>query len=261
MAEEPGQRLKRIRERLDLRYRDVEEASQKIAGRRNNDEFVIALSRLADIENRGTIPSIFRLYSLCVIYRLELLDVLEWYGVSVSGLPADAAALQHEKTHMIGFSGESSGSISVPLSLDPGIDLKRTTFLSRFVQRWGKLPLMLLEGIDTRHLRYAFIGTEDWSMYPIVQPGALVVIDETLRKVIPGEWLNELERPVYFLEHEKGYCCGWCTLEDGQLIVQRHASSGLKPLIFSYPDEVEVVGQMIGVAMRLGQEVRRRTRS
>ncbi len=77
---EAGQKLKRIRERLRLKFRDIEEASLKIAAARQNDEFVVALSRLADIENKGTIPSIYRLYSLCAIYRLDLLRgaVLVW---------------------------------------------------------------------------------------------------------------------------------------------------------------------------------------
>src|SRR5205814_10051316 len=70
--EEAGQKLKRARERLNLRYRDVEEASNQIAARHNNDEFVIALSRLSDIENKGTVPTIYRLYSLCTIYRLDI---------------------------------------------------------------------------------------------------------------------------------------------------------------------------------------------
>ena len=55
---EPGQKLRRARERLGLRYRDVEEASQRIAFRHGNDEFSIGLSRLADIENKGTLPSL-----------------------------------------------------------------------------------------------------------------------------------------------------------------------------------------------------------
>ena len=67
--EDAGQKLKRVRERLKLRYRDVEEASQRIAQRQKNDEFAIALSRLADIENKGTVPSLYRLYSICAIYR------------------------------------------------------------------------------------------------------------------------------------------------------------------------------------------------
>ena len=47
MMEEPGQKLKRVRERLNLRFREVEEASAKIAQRRNNDEFIVALEPLA----------------------------------------------------------------------------------------------------------------------------------------------------------------------------------------------------------------------
>src|SRR5271163_3335868 len=42
-----GQKLKRARERLNLRYRDVERASIRIAELRQNEDFVIALSRLS----------------------------------------------------------------------------------------------------------------------------------------------------------------------------------------------------------------------
>src|SRR5580692_5077105 len=59
--EEAGLKLKRVRERLRLRFRDVEEASARIATRHGNDEFIVALSRLADIENKGTMPSVYRL--------------------------------------------------------------------------------------------------------------------------------------------------------------------------------------------------------
>jgi len=88
--EEAGQKLKKKREELNLRYRDVEEASIVIAGRRKNDEYIIALSRLADVENRGTIPSIYRLYSLCTIYKLDIMEVLDWYGVDVSLMAGDS---------------------------------------------------------------------------------------------------------------------------------------------------------------------------
>jgi len=37
--EEAGRKLKRARERLDLRYRDVEQASLRIAERHKSDEF------------------------------------------------------------------------------------------------------------------------------------------------------------------------------------------------------------------------------
>ena len=87
------------------------------------------------------------------------------------------------------------------VALDPGIDLRRTTYLSRMIQRWGKLPIMLLNGMELKSHRYAYIGSEDWSMYPLIQPGSLVVIDETRRKIVNSGWSHESERPIYFLEH------------------------------------------------------------
>jgi len=259
--EDAGQKLKRARERLNLRYRDVEEASLRIAELRGNGEFGIALSRLADIENKGTVPTIYRLYSLCAIYRLDFFEVLGWYGVDLAHLPAEAAGIGIEKTHLIGFGMNGHGEIQVPLSLDPGADLRRTTYLSRIIRRWGKLPLMLLDGLDLENNRYAFIGTEDWSMYPLLQPGSLVLIDETRRKVITGGWTNEFDRPIYFLEHRNGYACGWCAVAEGQLILQPHPASMCAPESYAYPQEVDVIGQVSGVAMRLDQGKRRRIRS
>jgi transcriptional regulator with XRE-family HTH domain len=251
-TEGPGQKLKRARERLNLRYRDVEEASQHIANVRGSDEYALGLSRIADIENKGTVPTIFRLYALCAIYRLDPLEVLQWYGVDVSNLAADATLTPLERTHSVDF-GRSlgHGSAVFPLALDPGVDVTQTTYLSRLIQRWGTLPLMLLNRLDFKHQRYAFIGTEDWSMHPILPPGSLVMVDEKKRKVEPSGWITEFERPIYFLEHRDGYVCSWCSLESGRLTTLPHPSSTQTPSVYVHPDEIEVVGQVIGVAMRL----------
>jgi len=260
IMEEAGRKLKRARERLKLRFRDVEEASAQIAARHGNDEFIVALSRLADIENKGTMPSIYRLYSLCAIYRLEVAEVLSWYGIDLSALPADGAVIEHERTSLVGFRPEE-GDVQVPIALDPGLDLSRTVFLSRLIQRWGTVPLMLLNNIDLRNYRYGLIGTEDWSMFPIIPPGSLVVIDDSKRRVVTGGWSNEFERPIYFLEHREGYACGWCSLKDGQLVVQPHPASNCNLETYLYPEEVEVVGQVTRIALSLDQAARRRLRS
>ncbi len=259
--EDPGQKLKRRREELKLTYRDVEDASEQIAARRSSGEFAMALSRLSDIENRGLVPTIYRLYSLCTIYRLDIMEVLEWYGVDVSQIPADAANLDVTQTHLLKFHSNNNGEVSVPLSLDPGIDLKKTTYLSRMIQRWGKLPVLLLNGLDLRNRRYAYIGTEDWSMYPLIQPGALVMVDETRRKIVAGGWTSEFDRPIYFLEHRNGYACGWCSVIGSQLVMQPHPASHCDPEIFEFPKEIDVVGQVVGVAMTLDPVKRRRTRA
>ena len=251
IMEEAGQKLKRIRERLGLRYRDVEEASLRIAEAHRNDEYEVALSRLSDIENKGTMPSIYKLYSLCAIYRLDLEDVLSWYGVNLAQLPADSQRVELPKTHLVSFTPREQTEVQAPMALDPGIDLSKTEFLSRLVQRWGKLPLALLNRTDLRNHLYGLVGTQDWFMYPLIAPGSLLVIDDSRRRIASGGWSSEFERPIYFLEHREGYACAWCSLSDGRLVLQPHPASPCEPEFYAYPEEIEVIGQVTEVAMTI----------
>jgi transcriptional regulator with XRE-family HTH domain len=255
--ERPGEKLKQVRERLKLTYRDVAEASQALARRRSSEEFTIALSRLADIENKGTVPTIYRLYSLCAIYRLEPREVLGWYGVPLDDLPSDALTIGLDETHAIGFSADATATL--PQSIDREIDVNKTTFLSHLARRWGKIPLNFLAGLDIRHYRYGLIGLEDWSMSPVIQPGAMVLIDQNRRRIAQSGWTNQHDRPVYFLEHRGGYLCGWCALAEDRLIVLPHPASQQAPAIFD-PAEIDVVGQVIGVGMLLEPSKRRHAR-
>jgi len=258
--EEAGHRLRRARERLNLRFRDVELASQSIADRRG-DQFEVLISRLSDIENQGTVPSLYRLYSLCCIYRLDMIEVLSWYGVPIDSMAADAGMIQIEKTHGIHFAAEESSEVMLPISLDPGIDLRRTFFVSELVQRWGKLPLALLANIDAKRFRYGFVGTEDWGMYPVILPGSLLVIDDTKRKIQTSGWRSQIERPIYFLEDRDGFYCRWCSVKDGKISLLSDPASEAPVLTFDFPGDIEVIGQVVGVAMSLDHEKRRRTRS
>lgn len=262
---EAGLRLKQIRERLGLRYRDVEEFSQQIADRRRNNEFLIPISRLSDIENRGAVPGIYKLYSLCAIYRLDLAETLSWYGADPTEIPADSATLVADRTHLVGFGRSqwkpAAGVVKVPLTLDPGLDLSKTTFLSRFIQGWGALPLVMLSSIEPRNYLYAILGAEDYFMFPILRPGSLLLIDESRRKVVSSGWTSELDRPIYFLEHRDGWLCAWCNMGENHLIAIPHPSTPHSPQVFAYPDDVEVLGQVVGVASRLTVPGRVRVRS
>ena len=258
--EDPGFRLKRVREHLKLTLRDVENASQLIADRRKSQEYKLGLSRMSEIENNGVVPSIYRIYTLCAIYRLDYVKVLSWYGVGLQHLIGDALTVDMRSTHLVEF-GANEGEISAPLSLDPGIDTRKTTFLSRNVARWGKVPLAMLSTLETKKLRYAMIGSDDWNMYPLIQPGALVTIDDSRRKVQNSVWSNEFERPIYFMEHRAGYACCWCTQSDETLVMQPHPASLCPPQVFKFPQDIEIVGQVTGVAMLLDQERRLHIRS
>src|ERR1700761_2351167 len=115
-----GEKLKRAREKLRLTYRDVEHASHTLAVRRGNTEFGIALSRLADIEHKGTVPTIFRLYSLCVIYRLDLWEVLGWYGVPADSMAADVFQTPLSRTHLVDI--QPHAPVPAPPPLDAEFD-------------------------------------------------------------------------------------------------------------------------------------------
>src|ERR1035438_6573773 len=109
--EEAGQRLRRTRERLSMRFRDVEQASLKIADKYHNDEFSVLINRLSEIENHGLLPNIYKLYSLATIYRLNFQELLEWYGVSLANMPADAAFAEVPTSHLVNFSKAASAGM------------------------------------------------------------------------------------------------------------------------------------------------------
>ena len=259
--ERPGEKLKRLRERLKLTYRDVEKASQEIASRRGNDEFAIALSRLADIENKQTVPTIFRIYTLSVIYRVDYQEVLRWYGVPVEMAGSDALRVGIRQTHPIQFTGADSPEpdSNEPSFRDGSFDPKRTVFLNHVLGRWGKQGFAFLNSSDLRQHRYGFIGLEDWSMHPILRPGALVLIDPSRRKIAIAGWVSEVDRPIYFVEHRDGYRCGWCSLSGGRLIIEAHPSSQVPPSVLD-PGLTDILGQVTGVAMLLDVRKRRHAR-
>jgi len=75
-----GQRLRVLREQLGLTIRDVEAASTRIAARHGSEDFAISPSRLSDIETKGILPNIYRLYSLSAIYRKDLREFISGLG-------------------------------------------------------------------------------------------------------------------------------------------------------------------------------------
>src|SRR5271167_1901478 len=96
----PGVRLRQIREKLGLTYREVERASYDIALRRGRPEFIVRLSRLADIENRNVVPSLHKLYTLASIYHLDALSISGWYEAPLEQTLADGASLPAPRTDL-----------------------------------------------------------------------------------------------------------------------------------------------------------------
>lgn len=241
----PGLRLRQARERLGLTYRDVERASYDLASHRGRPEFVLHISRLADIENHGVTPTLHKLYSIAAIYHLNPLDVCSWYEVPLHNHFNDGEPASAPRTHL----AAPPTSFRLPLRFDPGFDPRRTAYLSRMVEQWGQLEGSLFG--EHRRFRYGYIGLEDRRMVPLLRPGSVVQVDPVLKVVHNSGWSNEFERPIYFVDVRSGHRCGWFQTNGGRLILQPHPLSHCLPEVWEYPGEAEVIGQVVGVAMRL----------
>jgi transcriptional regulator with XRE-family HTH domain len=246
-----GKKLRELREGMDLTLRDVEVASAELAEARGIEDFIINPSRLSDIETKGVIPSIYRLYALSVIYRADYAELLKWYGVDLGATVSDFAICRPSKTHRLEIV-TGHGDTQVPVKLDPGFDVRQSTDIVRMIEEWGVVPLQYLEELKKKEkYSYAYVGTEDLTMYPLLLPGSFVQVDQTKTKVEERKWRSELERPIYFIETRNGHVCCWCSLRRGELILQPHPLSPVPPRILKHPIEAEIIGQVVGVAMRL----------
>lgn len=247
----PGQRLRALREEFGLTIRDVETATIRIAACHQSDDFIIPLSRLSDIETKGIVPSIFRLYSLAVVYRRDMRELLAWYGVDLNRVTSDLPAVDPPRSHRC-EALDPATMVRVPLKIDPAFDARKTTNIGRMIEQWGTVPLAYLANFAHTEFTYGYVGTEDFTMYPILMPGSFVQIDETKNEVVNGVWRSEYERPIYFVETRDGYTCSWCAVKKDQLILQPHPLSPAPVRILQHPREAEVVGQVVGMAMKLG---------
>jgi transcriptional regulator with XRE-family HTH domain len=138
-----GKSLRTLREKLGLTMRDIETSSARMAEKYQNEEFSVPPSRLSDIETKGVLPNIFRLYTLSVIYRRDFRELLGWYGIDLNNTAADLGMIAPPRSHM---SEALAGlaSVQVPIRLDPAFNEQRTANLGRMVEQWGLVPLSYL---------------------------------------------------------------------------------------------------------------------
>jgi transcriptional regulator with XRE-family HTH domain len=252
----PGKKLRHRREQLGLTVRDVEASSDRIAKKRGNRAYLIPPSRLSDIENKDVVPSIYRAYSFAVIYRRDLQEILSWYGVDVTDISSDFHLAPARKTHRID-SNLDENSAEVPLLRGAAFDPAQSCILGTIVQRWGAVPFSYLKKFMSVDFTYAYIGTDDRTMSPLLPPGSFLQIDETKDQIAEGDWKSEYDRPIYLLETRNGLRCGWCRLQAGHLALQPHPLSPEPVRLYRYPGEVDVVGQVVGVTMQLGMKNQR----
>lgn len=216
-----GQELKTMRNGRNITVRQVEHASRRIADVKGDRRFCISNSWLAQLEKGAPESNIHKLFSLSVIYRVNLFDLLRLYNVDVD-----------EK--------EKYESVADPY-------FTQLVVHATSEREW---PLhdqtSLITGEHEQHFIYGHLGLADFTMYPMIRPGALLRIDTSQNKLVTGAWRNEYERPIFFIELRDAYACGWCELQGNQLLIIPHHSSPAGVRRFTYPTEAELVGRVVG---------------
>jgi transcriptional regulator with XRE-family HTH domain len=252
LARSAGAKLKQLRVQIGLTLREVEAGTRKLAQEKHNPDFFISRGWLNNVENGSYTPSIYKLYSLSVIYQDSWSNVLSFFGLRVSDIGRDQSLFGLPNTRLVPNAGESDGeAIALPLQSREELQLDRTNLLSRLAQIWGEVPIRLIQHLNLTKCVYGYIGLKDLTMYPLIRPGSIVQIDGSQRKISPDKWRTEFERPIYFVELRNGYVCSWCEVKENHLLAIPHPNSPCEIRRFPYPQEAEIVGRVTGLAMRI----------
>ena len=249
----PGERLKAIRRYLGISTRQVEKFSRQIAKVEGSAKFYISNAWLSQIEATGPVPSVQKLFSLSVIYRLNFVELLYLFGIDLERIGLHQLEIRLPKTHPARLEVYNEDrTATFPVRFHKGFRLEKTTLLSHMVKIWGEVPISVIRHLDIKLSEYAYVGLRDHTMDPLVPPGSFVQIDNQVREVLPpSSWRTELDRPIYFVKIQGGYACSWCELKGNRLTLVPHPLSRSRIRQFAYPGEAEIVGRVTGIAMRI----------
>jgi transcriptional regulator with XRE-family HTH domain len=246
--------LRELRERAGLGVREVERLSLAIVERKNkNRDFYLPHTWISDIEQGKFRPTVFKMYSLSVIYQCKPEEIIRHFGLDLREVARDQALFGLPKTRLVHRPALEAAErrLTLPVRLKSNVLFENTNLLNRLVELWGDIPVDLLQNLDLQKSLYGLIGLNDYTMYPMLRPGTLVQIDTHQTKIKRGTWRVDFERPIYFIELRGGYACGWCEVNDNQLSVIPHPYSPVEIRRFAFPTEADVIGRVTGVAMRI----------
>jgi transcriptional regulator with XRE-family HTH domain len=248
-AEEPdemsgiGTRLRKIRTEWGLSLREIEERSLKIVRASGNPAYQISASWLARLEREEHELTAAKLIALAAIYSLPYEEVL--------GYP------QPEFRSSCAADGHGGPNTTLLLHRGPLDEEARLALPDRFTtdpppEETALLPP--IPGTSPGPYRRAIVGRHDRALDPMIRAGSILQVHTQRRVIAPREdWIHEFDRPIYLLLTRIGYVCGWCELdkEATWLTLLPHPLSHANSQRWRYKKEVEVVGQVVAVHLRL----------
>ena len=238
-----GAKLRAIRQQWRLSLREVEQRSRRIAQQRGDLSYQVSASWLARLESDKHELTVNKLIALAEIYSIPT-DRLIRSIYPAKDHPLILNQLSSPNaTMLMGSSPNSQAERSHPAVPIPDRSPDETTLLPAENAPSG-----------TSYLR-GVIGKLDLTLDPMIPAGSIVQIDTRKREISLKNWTHEFQRPIYFLKTQHGYVCGWCELdEDSQwLTLIPHPLSPASSRRLKYPTEVENLGRVMSIVIRLGE--------
>jgi len=245
-----GNTLKWLRATRNLTARDVENACQRLAEAKRNGRFRISNGWLVRLENGTSAPSIYKLFSMSVVYDINLADLIKLYDMDLGEVEKYRLVASPEKTRLLNSESPQAESASRQPSSNAHPLGTKTAVLRDGID----YPAHRLSAEAHEHLVYGYIGLNDLTMYPLIRPGSFVCVDTKQNQCRTTVWRNEYERPIFFIELRNGYICGWCEMNRNNLMVVPHHLSPSTIRQFVHPTEAEIVGRVVSFNSRCVEE-------
>jgi hypothetical protein len=132
----------------------------------------------------------------------------------------------------------------------------------RLLRIWRDVPLLLMLDVDWERGPLVLIGTADQMMWPLLPPGSLLQLDQSVRTIADGAF-SEFDRPIYLIEYRARFFCCHAQRRGDTLRLISHRESTRPPDIRVPFKEARVRGQVTPIfrplVRRVTQKPQRRT--
>ena len=113
----------------------------------------------------------------------------------------------------------------------------------RILTAWSDVPIPLMLDVDWNRGPLVLVGLSDRMMWPLLPPGSLLQLDQSVRTVANGSF-PEFERPIYLIEYRNRFHCCHAQRRGETLRLISHAESLSPPSVSVSFKEAKVRGQV-----------------
>jgi hypothetical protein len=234
--------LRRERRRSGQTFREASAKTALIARTLQNEEFFCAAGSLSDYESNAESPRhLHKLLSLCTVYSLSPWDFMNAAGLRLAeagqnAMPdklLDRVVPSHVKAKDTRESARSDPQGSAVAELP--------YFFGRAAAEFLKMEHLSIRDIF-------WIGQPRKSFHPYLADALAVIIDRHKKRVAVQPRIPLWAQPLYVLLGRDGqYTCTSCGSANRGLAMRPFSDGFDRPLRFKSPDEIEVVGKVMGI--------------